>query len=219
MGVQIIQDHINAVSVGIQDIHEIAHGESKFAFGATAGDKGMALSSFGFSKDKHVARAVALIFMVLPAWVTRSHGKRWARLFEQLETLLIETDHGSLGVIGLVIQTQYTFHLRQEQRRNLGDAPAFYLPRLNLFFSRMRRTVSGAICSITPSSTKRWAKSSSVHRARPSVGWEHAKAVSFLSCISPTLPPPPLPALSVRATSSPSSQKRNRVRRTVSSAT
>src|SRR5258708_10366285 len=75
MGVEVIQDHINTVSLGIQDIHQIAHGKSELAFGATAGDQDMPLSSFGFSKDKHVARAVALIFMVLSAWVTRSHGK------------------------------------------------------------------------------------------------------------------------------------------------
>ena len=153
MGVEIIQHNINALSVRVQNIDQITHDTGEIPFGALTGNEGMALTGFRFSQHEQVPSAVALVFMVFSAWMPRTEGNGDARLLEQLEALLIETNHRAQRVMGLMIQVQNTFHFCQEHRCYLGNTPAFDLPSLNLFFFRISRTVSGAICSITPAST------------------------------------------------------------------
>src|SRR5258708_35327217 len=155
MGNEGIQDHINTVSMRVQAIYQIAHGVGNITFRAATADEGMAFSGFRFSKHTQIAGAGAFICGVFPTGMTRTYWDRCASWREQLAALLVETDHGTLWVIGLMLPAQPTCHLRQEQRRYVGDTPTFDLPRLKVFFFRMRRTVSGAIGSITPSSTKR----------------------------------------------------------------
>src|SRR5258707_428900 len=217
MGIQIIQDDINAVRVRVEGIDQIAHGIGEILFGAAARHQDVTFSGFGFSQHKHIAGAIALILMVLSTRVPRLHWNGSAGVLEQLDILLIKTNHGTLRVIRQMIQSQDAFHLCQEHARYLSDTPAFDLPGFNLFFFRVKRTVSGAICSITPSSIRRWASSSRVQRARPLGGSLHANAVRCASCPSSSLALPPRPGLSTKALSSPSSQNRKRVRRTVSS--
>src|SRR5258708_19855527 len=125
--------------------------------------------------------------------------------------MLNEKDHGPVWVKRLMIQGQDSFHPRQEAGRYLGDTPAFDLPRLNLFFFKIKRTVSGAICSITPSCTRRQANNSSVQRARPSGAWLHANAVRCASCPSFTLAAAPSRAFSPNTFSRPPSQNTTRV--------
>src|ERR1700690_868062 len=76
MGVEIIQNHINAASVRVQTIDQIAHGESEIPFGAAVSDEGKAFPGFRFSTYEQIARAVALIFMVFPARMPGSHPNR-----------------------------------------------------------------------------------------------------------------------------------------------
>src|SRR5258708_5810081 len=217
MGVEIIQHEINAIGIRVEGINQITHSIGEIPFGALAGDEGMAFTGFRFSKHEQVTSAVTLIFVVFPTGMPRTDRQGDTGMLEQLKTLLIETNHGVQWVIGLMIQTQHAFHSRQKHGSYVGDAPAFDLPRLNLFFFRMSRTVSGAICSITPSSTSRWASNSSVQRARPSGGSVHANAVRCASWPSSSFTLLPRPCLSVKGLSRPSSQNRKRVRRTVSS--
>src|SRR5258708_11409985 len=213
MGVEIIQHDINAIGIRVEGINQITHSIGEIPFGALAGDEGMAFTGFRFSKHTQIAGAGAFICGAFPTGMTRTYWDRCASWREQLAALLVETDHGTLWVIGLMLPAQPTCHLRQEQRRYVGDTPTFDLPRLKVFFFRMRRTVSGAIGSITPSSTKRWASNSSVQRARG--GSVQANAVKWASWPASSLATAPRPGLSAKALSNPSSQNRKRVRRPV----
>lgn len=155
MGVEIVQDDINTGRFRVQDIDQIPHGIGEILFGAAACDEGMALARFGFGKDEHIPRAVPLVFVVFTPGMTRADGNGRTGLLEQLQRLLIETNHGAMRVIQLMIQRQDVLHFRQEHRGDLGDTPTSHLPRLNLFFFRISRTVSGAICSTSPSAISR----------------------------------------------------------------
>src|ERR1700687_1440853 len=92
VGVEIIQYDINAVSARIQDIDQIAQGIGEITFGALTGDGGLAVPRFKFSKHEQVPSAIALIFMVFQTGVSRTDWNGNTGLFEQLDTLLIETN-------------------------------------------------------------------------------------------------------------------------------
>ena len=70
MGVEIIQNNINAVGLGIQVINQITHGQSKISFGSLVGNQDMSLTGFGFDKDEQITSSFTLIFMIFPAWLT-----------------------------------------------------------------------------------------------------------------------------------------------------
>src|SRR5260221_14338159 len=76
MGIEVIQNHIKAGHIRVQKIDQIAHGESEIPFCAAVGDEGMAFPGFRFSKYEQIARAIALIFMVFPTRMPRSHRNR-----------------------------------------------------------------------------------------------------------------------------------------------
>src|SRR5258708_6769783 len=71
VGGAIVQHDLNTLSVRVECIQQIAHRIGKILFGSAARDEGMAFASFGFSKHKDIARAVALIFRVFAARMSR----------------------------------------------------------------------------------------------------------------------------------------------------
>jgi len=58
------------------------------------------------------------------------------QLFVLMEFLagFIQADLGARGIIGTLIDVQDVFQLGDERGRRLGDAPRFYLPRLDRVF-------------------------------------------------------------------------------------
>src|SRR4029077_19178659 len=95
-----------------------------------------------FHEEKKVARAVALVFIIIalrPPWLSR---QRLPSLFNELLTRLIKVDLGPGGIIGLGVDLQHVFHGGDELRTHLGDAPLLLPPRLEDRFFKTRRTLS-----------------------------------------------------------------------------
>ena len=81
-----------------------------------------------------------------------------------------------------VVNLQHVLHGADELSIALRrDAPALLQPRLELVFFSVWRTVSAQILSTISHSTSRSASNCSVQRARPSGGWEQAKAINWAS--------------------------------------
>jgi len=77
MRIEIIEDHIDVRRIGVQHINQITHRVGKVLFGPSSGDQHMPLTGFRVCKDKQVARAIPLVFMVFPPWFA---GTSWAGL-------------------------------------------------------------------------------------------------------------------------------------------
>ena len=58
VGIQVVEDDINHVGVGVQRVNQIAHGLSKVGFAPSLCDENRALSRLGFHKQEEIARAV-----------------------------------------------------------------------------------------------------------------------------------------------------------------
>src|SRR5258706_3350165 len=215
--IQVIQHHINDKGMGIEDIHQIAHRLSKIAFPALACDQNRPPSGFRFDKQEQIARPLTLVFVVLTSAVSGFKRQRFTDMRQQLGHLLIKTDHWTLRVIGLCIQAEDDFHSLDEGFGQLGNTPLTYLPGFEMFFCSSRRTLSTGMLSTIPSVSKRSVSSSSVQRSRPSGGALQANAIRCPSCCSFNSGSRSAPASSANAASTPASQNRKRIRRTVDS--
>jgi len=217
MGVEIVQDDIDALGLRVQDIDQIAHCMSEIEFLAVPGDQHSPSAALGLNENKEISRALTLVLIVfLPAvaWLARD----WlASVVQQLVAGFIETNLRSSWVVWLAVQRQNLLHALDEQGRYCGDAPALDQPGLELVFLSVRRTFSQLMESTMPSATSLSVSSSIVHLERPSGGSLQARATRYASCSSLRVGSLAGWGLPFRANSSPSSQKRTRVRRTDSS--
>src|SRR5262249_58517069 len=98
---------------------------------------------------------------------------------------------GPLLVLGTVVDLQHVLHRRDERGVRLRrDAPLLPLPRLDLVFLSVRRTVSSETASTTSSSTSLSASSRMVQQARPSRGGEQARTMKRAPAAPARVPPP-----------------------------
>src|SRR5581483_6069505 len=131
---------------------------------------------------EQVGRAVAHVLVVVAGWLPRRGRQRHAGLADQLHRHLVEADQRPPGVVGAVVDFQHVLHPGYElpalPRR---DDPLLLEVGLKFVFLSTRRTVSSLTDSKTSNSTSLSASSFSVQRARPSGGWEQARAISRAS--------------------------------------
>jgi len=136
-------------------------------------------------------------------------------LCDELQWTFVEADYGTLRVVWLGGQLEYILHVGYEGWANLRDAPVLLEPRLEPFFKASRRTVSSEMDGTSWRTTNSFASSCIVQQVRPSGGFAHASAISVARARWLSMGPLPGRGLSHRATSSPLSTNRFRVRSTI----
>src|SRR5574341_2293525 len=209
--VEIIHDHLDALGIGIADIHQPAHLVSKVLSGAVLGDFDVSPVGQRLKEQEQVARPVALIFIVHAPHLT---GQGWkAGLFNQLLAAFIHAHFRTLGITGLLIHIQDMFHRRYKLGAGARQTPHLLLPGLHLIFWSVWRTASCEMLSTNPNSTKRSASRRSAQWS--SGGSLQVSAIRYASPRPSSFRLAPGRGSSLRAFCNPPSTKRCRVRSTV----
>lgn len=167
---------------------------------------------FGSQRSSRIANAVALVFAVRARGLPRLCGQGSAHFRHQLLGTFVKAHDGVRAVVGRFIEIEHIFHASDQFRAHLGNTPLLLLPRLEVVFLSIRRTVSWLIESVNPHSTAFPANSRSVLRTWPAGGALQATAIRCASCLPSILRAGPGRGLSLSARSKPSSTKRRRTR-------
>src|SRR5579864_2566515 len=215
VGVEIVQHDTNDFGVGVAFVDEPLHLVRKVGGCAPLGDRDMAPASQWLDHHKHIASAVAAVFVIDFARSSRRGWNRLARMVVQLQRPLVETYDWSTRVVALGVEVEDVLHGRHEVWTYFRNAPVFLEPWLEAVFLSVRRTASSEIDGTTRRTISSSASSCMVHEVRPSGGLLHAKAISVAWPRSSSLGAAPGRGLSLSAASSPYSTKRRRMRSTV----
>src|SRR5579859_1355554 len=215
VGVEIVQHDANDLRIGIAFVHQPLHLVCKVDRRAPLGDGDMAPASQRLDHHKHIASAVAAVFVIHFASSARRCRYRFARMVEQLQRPLVEADDWSTRIVALGVQVEYVLHGRHEVWTHFRDAPVLLEPWLEPVFLSVRRTASSEIDGTTRRIISSSASSCMVHEVRPSGGLLHANAISVAWPRSSSFGAAPGRGRSLRAASSPCSTKRRRMRSTV----
>jgi len=169
----------------------------------------------GVQAHQQVARPCPTVCVVVPHWPARSHRSWLADLADQLVGAFIDTDAWILRVIGFSRSIHDVFHAPDALRTHGGETPGLTPPGRARGFLRTRRTVSSAMASTTPSSTRRSANNGMVQHVRPVGGSLQARAIQKAACWPVNCCRAPGRGCSCQAASKPASTNRLRVRSTV----
>lgn len=182
MSGQLVEHQANLRRVGVAPLQRLQLGR-ELRVATPFGDGHGALSSQWLECDKEVHCATAFVLVIHPCRVPRHRWQRVTDVIEQLIGFLVEAHHRNMRIIGLRVGVQHVFHPPDEVRAYLGDTPALNLPRFEVTFFNVRRTVSSLIVSTTPNVTNRSASNCIVHVARPSGAAEQVSAIKIaVSC-------------------------------------
>ena len=135
---------------------------------ATLGHLDMPPTSFRLTEHEQVSSAVSLVLVVISFHPTRPCPDGRSLISHQLLGRLVETDHGMVGVVVLMVQVQHVLHSSHELSAHLWDAPLLLLPRFEFVFLSTWRTVSKEMLSANPIATTLPASSCSVQCVCPS---------------------------------------------------
>jgi hypothetical protein len=125
-----------------------------------------------------VGHAPPKVFVVATLGTARSEAQRLADLGEQLAGALVEADHRTLRVVGLLVEVQHLLHPPDEPGAPFGrDHPALDQVGAQFVFLSVLRTVSWETFPTMPSSTALSAKSLMLQRSLPSGACEQASAI------------------------------------------
>ena len=202
----------SAVRVVLVD--EIAHALGEVEAGSLVGDLGVSPGSVHVDEHEDVRGAVAHVLVVeasrFPGSARTGLAPRRSAAAASRRSRRPAAAVGRLGV-----ELEHVLHSRHEFGVDLRDAPHLLLPRLELHLGepstdRLAESVSCAVRRTISS-----ASSSSVQRARPAGGFEHATATSIASSPTSSLRGARAGAARSSARSKPSSTKRCLVRYTV----
>src|SRR5436190_19212318 len=103
-----------------------------------------------FTKQKEIAGAVPFVFIIIAFHLVRLGRDRCSCFLNQLLTGLVEVDFRTLRVVGLGVEVEEVFHLRDKLGTDAGQTPLFVLPRLEFVFLSSWRTVSWDSVSANP---------------------------------------------------------------------
>src|SRR5215471_14150476 len=185
MRVQIVQHHANHRRVWIACVDQPLHGVGEIDLRPLRRHLDMAPAGLWFYEKKQVARAVALICVIIALRPPQLHGQWLPGFFDELLAGLIKVDLGSYGSIGFRIDLQYVFHGGDKSGTHLRNAPLLLQPRFVRAFFKTRRTLSYAYASARPSATTRSASRCKVQRLRPAGAALQASAIRRASaCVS-----------------------------------
>src|SRR5262245_2967027 len=196
-------------------IHQILETMRHVQHRAALRDFNMSPATLWADKHKQVTRALALVFVILAFWSTRSSRNDRAHFADQLIRTLIKAHSRTPGVFDLGIQVQHILHMIDKPGAHRRDDPLLDAPGFeNVFFS-VRRTVSSEIASTSESATNSSASNCMVQRFWPSGGVEQAVAIRRASCLASSLRLAPGRGCSLSAASRLPSTNFWRVRSTV----
>ena len=182
---------------------------------ALLGHLDMPPASLRLTEHEQVSCPVSLVLVVISFHPPRLGPDSGPLISHQLLGCLVEADHGMVRVVVFVIQVQHVLHPSHELPAHLRDTPLLLLPRLELVFFSIWRTVSREMLSANPIATTLSASSCSVQSAWPSGASLHATAIRCASCLPSNLRFCPGRGRSLSALSRPSFTNRVRTRPTV----
>ena len=181
MGVEIVQHQMYAACPGIDTGEQFFNERDEVGFPPMRSDRDDSHSSLGFNCYKQVGRAIAHVLVVLFSGAMRSHGQWHAAVVDELQALLIDTDHRFRARHRSRVQLKQRVHALAVLVAQYADAPHQPAPGLEIVFFNMRRTVS----LLTPANPGSWratrSNSTIVQRCLPAGGVEHANAVTRAS--------------------------------------
>src|SRR3972149_3078498 len=215
MGVEITQHHPDQLGLRVNLITQPLHLSGEILHGATVGHRHMPPTASGFKLHKQIARAVALVLIVVAFHLPRRGRQRGLRLGPQLLRAFIEADYRALRIIRFGVQIQHIFHGRDKLGAYFGNAPFLLLPRFEFVFFSNWRIASCEMESANSKSTTRPASKRKVHRAWPLGAALQTVAITSASALPSNLCSRPGRGFSLSAPSNPSSTNRLRVRSTV----
>src|SRR5215212_694715 len=159
-------------------VGQTQHGMSEVHRRASLGNIQTPPPCFGLEGSEDVARAPALVLVVVARWVAGLRGNGDTGLGHHPVGHLVEADHRSLRVAALLVEVEHVLHAPHEFRAQwLGDAPLPFQPRFEVPLLSVLLTVSSLISSTTSSSTSLSASIRILHRPLPSGASEQASAI------------------------------------------
>jgi hypothetical protein len=164
MRVEIIQDKTDLDRITIRR-RKLLTKARELALGASLIDLPDSPSRERFYGSEQDTRAQFLVFIVLLGDLAFAH-RAWQQRIANQETGSFIEAHQRIGrVVGLGIQPQNMFKLRQKGRINLAQAPGLLQVRLELVFLSTSRTKVYETSSQMPLSTALSARSHKLQRA------------------------------------------------------
>src|SRR5262245_44064979 len=155
MGIEIVQHNPNHDGFWVTFVHQPLHRVGKVELGPLLRHLHMPPAGLGFHEEKKIARAVALVFVIIALRSPRLGWQRLSGLFNELLGRLIKVDLGPRRIIGLRVDLQDIFHSGDERGPDLWDAPLFLQPWLEDRFFKTRRTLSQEYDAAKPRATTR----------------------------------------------------------------
>src|SRR4051812_33278967 len=183
MGVEIIQDDPNPFGVGIAFIDQPFHVVRKVVHRALLRHRNMPPTRLRFTKQKEITGAVPFVFILIAFHLARPGRYGRTGFLNQLFIGLVEVDFWTLGVVGLGVEVEKFFPLRDKLGTDLGETPLFVLPRLEVVFLSNWRTVSWERGAANPNVTASVASKRKVHRSRPVGAGLHVTAIRWASAL------------------------------------
>lgn len=133
---------MNTLRLGVRASKQFIDEANKVDLGSALGNRDDALPRLGLDSHKQVGRAVADVFVVLFGRGMGCHWQWLAAMTDELQTLLVNADHGLLATNRLGIQGQQVVHPISVLLRQRPDAPHQPTPWFEVVFFNIRRTVS-----------------------------------------------------------------------------
>ena len=142
MGVEMVQHHAHHDGFWVALVYQPLHFIGEVELGPLLRHMHVPPAGLRFDKEKKIARAVALVFVIkalrLP-WLGR---QRLPGLFDALLARLLKVDLGTFGILRLRVHLQHVFHRGDKLGAHVRDAPLLLQPRLEVVFFHPRRTLS-----------------------------------------------------------------------------
>ncbi len=142
MRIEVVHHDHQFVRIGIVVLNQFSHEDRPIALGAPLSHLDDALAAQRFTRQKHTAKAVAFIFIILSSRMSHVHWLRFSQAVNQLFTAFVHTNEGLALLVGPLIHRQYFFHCHHIASIRVGNAPLPFQPRLEFVFFSVKRTVS-----------------------------------------------------------------------------
>src|SRR5208337_2434220 len=123
-------------------LREHLHEHGVFLAGAVLEDRAKTVAAKRFKGNKQIADAVAFILVVLAPDLARFHRHWLNNVTDQLARALVQIDYWASWIIGQLMLMEHIFHVPNELRGYLTNAPHLSQMRLQLVFFKNLRTPS-----------------------------------------------------------------------------
>src|SRR4030067_482583 len=184
MGVQIVRCDHDFISLWIDIIRKLLHGERPIFARALVGNFDIPFSGQSLEKHEQVSYSFPFVLIIYPLWLAWLSRNRFQQVCQQLFAGFIHAYLRSLRIIRSGIQPQNIFHVADKGGIGFGrDAVFFFQPRLKFVFLSVVRIVSCDTLSTISKRTKRSCRSRRLQRSYPSGASLHARAIKWASAL------------------------------------